>query len=151
MWTIYEQIVEIQFFLCKVVKMKNYDVENINSFVALYFFLCKVVKMRKDLEEINIQQESTVLSLKKKHQVAWVWLELKLNNNQIFPLLFKWTNVFQDAILEMSEQIDQLGKLKARWVLFFNMCRVEVSFGFWSDSNWDKDAKAKIDAITQKQ
>ena len=70
MWTIYEQIVEIQFFLCKVVKMKNYDVENINSFVALYFFLCKVVKMRKDLEEINIQQESTVLSLKKKHQVG---------------------------------------------------------------------------------
>ena len=50
--------------------MKNYDVEKINSFVALYFFLCKVVKMRKDLEEINIQQESTVLSLKKKHQVA---------------------------------------------------------------------------------
>ena len=25
--------------------------------------------MRKDLEEINIQQEATVLSLKKKHQV----------------------------------------------------------------------------------
>jgi len=47
----------------------------------------EVVKMRKDLEEINIQQEATVLSLKKKHQ---------------------------DAILEMSEQIDQLGKLKAR-------------------------------------
>jgi chromosome segregation ATPase len=43
--------------------------------------------MRKDLEEINIQQEATVLSLRKKHQ---------------------------DAILEMSEQIDQLGKLKAR-------------------------------------
>ena len=47
----------------------------------------KVVKMRKDLEEINIQQEATVLSLKKKHQ---------------------------DAIMEVSEQIDQLGKLKAR-------------------------------------
>ena len=30
----------------------------------------KVVKMRKDLEEINIQQEATVLSLKKKHQVV---------------------------------------------------------------------------------
>ena len=26
--------------------------------------------MRKDLEEINIQQEATVLSLKKKHQVV---------------------------------------------------------------------------------
>jgi len=47
----------------------------------------EVVKMRKDLEEVNIQQEATVLSLRKKHQ---------------------------DAILEMSEQIDQLGKLKAR-------------------------------------
>merc|ERR1719418_421573 len=47
----------------------------------------EVIRMRKDLEEINIQQEATVLSLKKKHQ---------------------------DAILEMSEQIDQLGKLKAR-------------------------------------
>merc|ERR1712228_393229 len=47
----------------------------------------EVIRMRKDLEEINIQQESTVLSLKKKHQ---------------------------DAIMEMSEQIDQLGKLKSR-------------------------------------
>lgn len=47
----------------------------------------EVLRMRKDLEEINIQQEATVLSLKKKHQ---------------------------DAIIEVSEQIDQLGKLKAR-------------------------------------
>merc|ERR1719238_2233700 len=47
----------------------------------------EVLRMRKDLEEINIQQEATVLSLKKKHQ---------------------------DAIMEVSEQIDQLGKLKAR-------------------------------------
>merc|ERR1719347_308748 len=47
----------------------------------------EVIRMRKDLEGINIQQESTVLSLKKKHQ---------------------------DAIMEMSEQIDQLGKLKSR-------------------------------------
>ena len=37
--------------------------------VDMYFSLSKVVKMRKDLEEINIQQEATVLSLKKKHQV----------------------------------------------------------------------------------
>ena len=47
----------------------------------------EVLRMRKDLEEINIQQEATVLSLKKKHQ---------------------------DAIIEVSEQIDQLGKLKVR-------------------------------------
>ena len=43
--------------------------------------------MRKDLEEINIQQEATIMSLKKKHQ---------------------------DAVAEMSEQIDQLSKMKAR-------------------------------------
>merc|ERR1712098_898743 len=47
----------------------------------------EVLRMRKDLEEINIQQEATVLSMKKKHQ---------------------------DAIMEVSEQIDQLGKLKSR-------------------------------------
>ena len=38
-------------------------------FLVKLYFLSKVVKMRKDLEEINIQQEATVLSLKKKHQV----------------------------------------------------------------------------------
>ena len=52
----------------------------------------EVLRMRKDLEEIHIQQEATVLSLKKKHQ---------------------------DAIIEVSEQIDQLGKLKARYDLYF--------------------------------
>ena len=43
--------------------------------------------MRKDVEENNIHHEATLLSLRKKHQ---------------------------DSIAEMSEQIDQLGKLKAR-------------------------------------
>ena len=43
--------------------------------------------MRKDVEENNIHHESTILSLRKKHQ---------------------------DSIAEMSEQIDQLGKLKSR-------------------------------------
>jgi len=47
----------------------------------------EVGRMRKDLEEISIQHEATMLSLKKKHQ---------------------------DAIGEMSEQADQLHKLKAR-------------------------------------
>ena len=47
----------------------------------------EVQKIRKDLEEAAIQQEATILSLKKKHQ---------------------------DAIAEMSEQIDQLTKLKAK-------------------------------------
>ena len=47
----------------------------------------EVDKFRKDLEEARIQHESTMINLKKKHQ---------------------------DANLEMSEQIDQLSKMKAK-------------------------------------
>ena len=47
----------------------------------------EVSKLRRDLEEAHIQQESTLSSLKKKHQ---------------------------DAVAEMSEQIDQLSKMKAK-------------------------------------
>ena len=47
----------------------------------------EVNKLRKDLEEAHIQQESTLMNLKKKHQ---------------------------DAVAEMSEQIDQLSKMKAK-------------------------------------
>merc|ERR1712241_661379 len=47
----------------------------------------EVTKLRRDLEEANIQQKSTLASLKKKHQ---------------------------DAIAEMSEQIDQLNKMKTK-------------------------------------
>ena len=47
----------------------------------------EVSKLRKDLEEAQIQQESTLISLKKKHQ---------------------------DAIAEMTEQIDQLTKMKGK-------------------------------------
>merc|ERR1719326_155075 len=47
----------------------------------------EVGKLRKDLEEAHIQQESTLVGLKKKHQ---------------------------DAISEMSEQIEQLNKMKAK-------------------------------------
>merc|ERR1719510_1507662 len=47
----------------------------------------EVGKLRKDLEEAHIQQESTLVGLKKKHQ---------------------------DAIAEMSEQIEQLNKMKAK-------------------------------------
>lgn len=47
----------------------------------------EVAKLRKDLEEAHIQQESTMLNLKRKHQ---------------------------DAVAEMSEQIDQLSKMKAK-------------------------------------
>merc|ERR1712115_470831 len=47
----------------------------------------EVNKLRKDLEEANIQQEATMINLKRKHQ---------------------------DAVAEMSEQIDQLSKMKAK-------------------------------------
>jgi len=51
----------------------------------------EVQKLRKDLEEAAIQQEATMMSLRKKHQ---------------------------DAIGEMSDQIEQLNKLKAKQVIF---------------------------------
>merc|ERR1719461_1009913 len=47
----------------------------------------EVNKLRKDLEEAHIQQEATLMNLKRKHQ---------------------------DAVAEMSEQIDQLSKMKAK-------------------------------------
>ena len=59
-------------------------------FVIFFYYLLYILlflRLRKDLEEAAIQQEATILSLKKKHQ---------------------------DAIAEMSEQIDQLNKLKTK-------------------------------------
>merc|ERR1719356_1409904 len=47
----------------------------------------EVTKLRKDLEEATIQQDATLVGLKKKHQ---------------------------DAIAEMAEQIDQLNKMKGK-------------------------------------
>merc|ERR1712141_639962 len=47
----------------------------------------EVGKLRKDLEEAHIQQEATMMNLKRKHQ---------------------------DAVAEMSEQIDQLAKMKSK-------------------------------------
>merc|ERR1711990_931422 len=47
----------------------------------------EVQKLRKDLEECHIQQESTMMNLKRKHQ---------------------------DAVAEMAEQIDQLSKMKSK-------------------------------------
>merc|ERR1712038_1277438 len=47
----------------------------------------EVQKLRKDLEECHIQQESTMMNLKRKHQ---------------------------DAVAEMAEQIDQLSKMKMK-------------------------------------
>ena len=47
----------------------------------------EIQKLRKDLEEAHIQQEATLTNLKRKHQ---------------------------DAVAEMSEQIEQLSKMKAK-------------------------------------
>ena len=47
----------------------------------------EVSKLRKDLEQSNIQHEATLVSLKKKQS---------------------------DSIAEMTEQMDQLGKMKAK-------------------------------------
>merc|ERR1719427_1929391 len=47
----------------------------------------EINKLRKDYEEANIQQEAVMMSLKKKHQ---------------------------DALQEMSEQVDQLSKMKSK-------------------------------------
>jgi myosin heavy chain 6/7 len=60
----------------------------------------ELIKLRKDLEECSIQQEATIASLKKKHQ---------------------------DAVAEMTEQIDQLSKMKARSVfsiftIYYDFC-----------------------------
>jgi len=49
--------------------------------------VAEVSKLRKDLEECNIQHEATMISLKKKHQ---------------------------DAVAEMTEQVDQLTKMKSK-------------------------------------
>ena len=63
----------------------------------------EVQKLRRDLEESAIQQEATMLSLRKKHQ---------------------------DAISEMSEQIEQLNKLKAKSVLHIKTLSFFLSFFF---------------------
>merc|ERR1712218_390298 len=60
----------------------------------------EVGKLRKDLEEANIQHETPLISLKKKHQ---------------------------DAVAEMSEQIDQLSKMKGRIEKDRNQIMHEIS------------------------
>jgi len=72
---------------------------------------CELAKLRRDLEEGNIQQDAAVASLRKKHN---------------------------DAVAEMSEQIDHLNKMKAR---------VEKDKeGLKRDAD---DARAAADAMSQ--
>ena len=84
--------------------------------------------MRKDLEEINIQHESTMLRLRfnifkncKKGVYDLLILKIIKNNIKTYTTHvlknhydFSLKKKHQDAIGEMSEQIDQLNKLKAR-------------------------------------
>merc|ERR1712197_55551 len=60
----------------------------------------EVNKLRKDLEEANIQKEATMMNLKRKHQ---------------------------DAVAEMSEQIDQLSKMKGKIEKDRNQIMAEIS------------------------
>ena len=58
----------------------------------------ELTKLRKDLEEANIQQDGTVASMKKKQH---------------------------DAIAEMTEQIDQLTKMRAKYALISNIIYIK--------------------------
>ena len=59
----------------------------------------EVTKLRKDLEECRIQHDATCVSMKKKQQ---------------------------DAVAEMSEQIDQLGKMKAKYVDYYLNKKISI-------------------------
>merc|ERR1739838_855929 len=71
----------------------------------------EVGKLRKDLEEARIQQESTLMNLKRKHQ---------------------------DAVSEMSEQIEQLSAMKGRIEKDKNQIMHEI-----------QDVRAATDEITR--
>ena len=61
-----------------------------------------MTKLRKDLEECRIQHEATLVSLKKKQadSIAEVIFKFKWNLNQ--------------SSSQMSEQMDQLNKMKSK-------------------------------------
>merc|ERR1712015_25749 len=71
----------------------------------------EINKLRKDYEEANIQQEAVMMSLKKKHQ---------------------------DAIQEMSEQVDQLSKMKSK--IEKDKVKIQAEIG---------DARSAYDEITR--
>merc|ERR1719209_2773040 len=71
----------------------------------------EINRLRKDYEEANIQQEAVMMSLKKKHQ---------------------------DAIQEMSEQVDQLSKMKSK--IEKDKVKIQSEIG---------DARSAYDEITR--
>merc|ERR1719323_2358242 len=82
----------------------------------------EVGKLRKDLEEAHIQQEATMMNLKRKHQDAVA--EMSEQIDQLSKMKAKVEKDksqinhevadVRDAVAEMSEQIDQLSKMKAK-------------------------------------
>ena len=73
----------------------------------------EIAKMKKDFEENCIQNEATILSLKKKHQ---------------------------EAVFELSEQVDQLAKMKAR----FEKDKVPLKMQL-------EDSKIAVDHVTHER
>merc|ERR1712168_1576341 len=76
----------------------------------------EIGKMRKDYEEANIQQEAIMMSLKKKHQ---------------------------DALQEMSEQVDQLSKMKSK--IEKDKAKIQSEIGD-ARSAYDEISRAKASA-----
>merc|ERR1719290_389614 len=76
----------------------------------------EINKLRKDYEEANIQQEAVMMSLKKKHQ---------------------------DAIQEMSEQVDQLSKMKSK--IEKDKAKIQSEIGD-ARSAYDEISRAKASA-----
>ena len=65
----------------------------------------QVTKLRKDLEECRIQHDATLVSLKKKQADSIA--EVRSNIDSFVFELIPWFH-------QMSEQMDQLNKMKAK-------------------------------------
>merc|ERR1712029_1244049 len=81
----------------------------------------EINKLRKDYEEANIQQEAVMMSLKKRHQ---------------------------DAIQEMSEQVDQLSKMKSK--VDKDKVKIQSEIGD-ARSAYDEITRAKASAEKNKK
>ena len=93
-------------------KKREAEVNTLNHVIGVFYSIhFKVTKLRRDLEEAHIQQEATLVSLKKKHQ---------------------------DAIAEMTEQIEQLNKMKNKVEKDKTMIMREIA-----------DARAAVDEVNR--
>ena len=93
-------------------KKREAEVNTLNHVPGVFYSIhFQVTKLRRDLEEAHIQQEATLVSLKKKHQ---------------------------DAIAEMTEQIEQLNKMKNKVEKDKTMIMREIA-----------DARAAVDEVNR--